>query len=391
MTISQRNVRDRYPQLLVGQPSKSNRHDRKTTLINKAPQAKQITTVTITDPGDDTDIDFVINGLTVTTNTGTGNDAAAIAVLAAADINNTAAVRGRVVAEASGDDVVLTSALPGVSFTFDDSDGALSAAATQAAATADPVPFGRLMMVTGHHVLSGVPTTHGLSHNEAARTGTLAKSANFTAQVDTLEVPYVASVEYTIGVTYRGIRYSVQSTADTDQDTTITNLAAALNAVLPANSVAVTDDDSGGNDAENLIFTAEIAGEEFAVDFGSSDDGASHPAYSHSTTKGIATSVNIAAAGVSMHTYDEEVTTVEGTSAQYPANAGVEVLESEAICVENAQGVSFGDAVYVELAAGDDAGKLYNTASSTRALLNRARWERSLEDDTAEVAYNFGL
>jgi hypothetical protein len=168
-------------------------------------------------------------------------------------------------------------------------------------------------------------------------------------------------------------------------------LVAALNAVLPANSVDVDDDDSGSDDAENIVFTAEVVGEEFTVDFGSSDDGASHPAFALSSTKGVATSVNIAAAGLSMHTYDEEITTKEGTSAQYPANAGVKTLVSEAMCVENSQGVSFGDAVYVELATGDDSGKLYNTASATRALLKRARWERSLKDDTAEVSFNFGL
>lgn len=377
MTISQRTAGQRHPQGFYGKPAFGQQNARKRTLINETPQAVQINTVTVTDPGDNTDVTIVINGVPVTVNTATGLDAAGIVLLLVAAINADPLVRGQVAASASSADLILTGLLSGRTFTVDDSDGALSDASTQSASAADGVPFGRVCLITGVNI----------EEDQLEYLGGLAKSSLMTAQVDQLGVAYVASSSYLVTVTIEGVgSWSVSVAADTDQDTTITAVAAALNAILPANTVVVTDNDSGSNDADALILTAEIAGLEFSVSYGASDGGASIPAFTHTSNAGLTTSVLRAFGGISLWTLDEEATSVAGGEAVYPANAGIKVLVEDAIWVENAQGVSFGDAVYLELASGADSGKLFNTSSATRILLPGWRWEIAGHNSTHTLA-----
>lgn len=365
MTITQLTARQRHPEAALGKAGYAKQLQRKRTLINKTPQAYQINTVTVTDPGDNTDVTIIINGVSITVNTATGLDAAGIVLLLVAAINAEPLVRGQVSASASTNTVILTGLWPGDSFTVDDSDGALSDASTQTPADAEAVPFGRALIATG------------VDSDGGALLGGLAKSSLFTAQEDQIGIAYVALASYLITISPKGMpSYQVSVVADTNQDTTITNIVTAINAMMPANTVIASDNDSGANDADTLILTAEIAGLEFEVTIGATDAGASIPVFTHTSNKGITTSFYQAFVGVSLRSDDEEVTTVAGTSVSYPANAGVKALASDTIWVANTEGVSFGDAVYVELGS-SNSGKFYNSSSSTRLPLPGWRWERA--------------
>lgn len=377
MTISQRNVRARRPQATLGELVESSRLNRCATLINKAPQAQQVDDVTVDSAADATEYAYSVNGVEVKITSGAGATVTSIANKLIAAHNANPLIRGQVRAELEGADKVrLTGLEPGVAFTLSEDDARLSTASVVSPAEADPIPFGRLLISTGY-----VP-------EEANELCALAQAARLTAQVDQLEVPYVASVEYFVGVRVDGAEYRVASTADTDQDTTITNLAAALNAVLPANTVAVTDDDSGADDATTLIFTAELAGKPFEVFFGSSDDGASHPAFVHTTNRGVLTDINRAAAAISVRRYDQEASAPAVLTTTYQPNEGVEGLEDGAIWVDSPGDVSFGEEVWVELGS-SNAGRLYAASSATRVKLEGARWLRPARGDDALAALRF--
>jgi len=93
---------------------------------------------------------------------------------------------------------------------------------------------------------------------------------------------------------------------------------------------------------------------------------------------------------VSVRPYDEETTTVAGTTLEYPANAGIRALEEGPITVANSQDVAHGDPVYVELGV-TNTGAFFNTSSATRVLLDNARFRRATRENTAELDFNFRL
>lgn len=347
----------------VGQKLYASAADVSGFAINDSPATAQVATYTVDTGSNGATYTLTINSVDISVVAASGT-ASEIAEQLKDAINAEPLVRGAVSAARSGDDVVVTSLIPGESFTATESDNNLSVVATTANDTADAIEFGRAVIRTG------------ATDDGELKCGKASDSL-LSAQVITLAVAYVASVEYTVGVEFRGQKYEVQSTADTDQDTTITNLVAALNAVLPASSVVVTDNDSGSNDADSIIFTSEVEGEEIDIYWGTSDDGASHPAITRTDTTGPSPSTSLARAflGISLHSDDDPAATVGGTAGQYAGGDGVRYLEKGTIWVESDQSISYGDDVYVELDnTSSDCGKFFNTASSTRALLAGARW-----------------
>lgn len=373
MTISQTatDVRGRALQAFVGAWVFASGLNKSRTLINKNPQAKQVTTIAVNSASGSTTYTITVNGVDVSYTTEGSTSTAALAQGLVDAVNAEPSVRGQVVATRSSSTIILTGTYPGQSFTAAESEADLGTpSTTTAAATADAVPFGRAV------VRSGVSTVDGSGY------GKLAKTAAFSAQVDTLTIPYVSGTEITVTVTYRGRPYSASSTSATSADATITALKTVLNAMLPANTVAVTDNDSGSNDATALILTAEIVGEEFTTGWTVSDDGASDPAPSISSTKGVSTSLRLAFAGISLWSPDVEATTVGATSASYPANEGMLVGEAGEVWVSNSDGVAEGDDVYVDLTDGT----FTNTASSTTALLPQARFSRAGVTSTDSLA-----
>lgn len=379
MTISQgaQDVALRHTQGAVGKPVHGyfDLQTRSKTLTNKAPQAEQVSTVVVDTATNDAVYTVTVNGIAATiTADGSATKPEISAALKVA-LDADPLIRGQVSTVDDGVDTLTLTGLVGIVFTLTAS-ALMTAAAVTAAATADAVPFGRLVVATGFQT------------DEANELGTLAKSTLFTAQVDSWLLVYDALVTIRCSITIEGETYTaaiVQAGAS-NIATEGALLRDAINAAMPANTVVATFATA------TLTLTAELAGLEFSSSISfeppvgaTVDTGAA----TKTSNAGIATSVNQAAArgGVSLWTSDEEVTTIGGTTAQYPANAGVSVFQKGAVWVESSETPSLGDPVYVELdGSGSDAGKFFTATSATRALLIGWGWERDARDTTAIAA-----
>lgn len=377
MTISQRvqDVRGRRPQSKIGQRATSSLLDYLGTLINSAPQAYEVRTFTITGATNAKEYTVTINGIDVSYTSDASATVAEIADGLAAAIDVEPLVRGQISAASDAvDTVTLTALQPGIAFTLTEADAQITTASVTSAASADSIPFGRLLISTGYQSDAAATETDG----EANELGALPLTGNFAAQVDTWTTTYVASVTYYVSITIDGVTYMATALADTNTSDTVDAIAAAVNAVMPANTVIAAG-------ATTFVsFTAEVPGAEFALGAGVGDEGATFPAVTLTSTKGLATSLAIAAAGVSLYATDEENTTIEGDDPVYPANAGVRILRSGLVVVESAEAPTKGDDVYVETAAGADLGKMFVASSATRVLLPGAKWERDARPSSGD-------
>ena len=372
MTVSQRvtDVTFRRPQAAIGVRGTSSDLDVTKTLLNDAGQAKQVSTVTVAAATNDKVYTITVNGIDVSyTSDGSATTAEVASGLADA-VNAEPLVRGQVSASAATNVATLTGLMSGVSFTLTEADAQLSVATSTTAASAETVPFGRYMVATGWVSESAAYHQDG----EATEQGALVQESTFSAQVDTVDTPYIASAAYLLTVSVEGQSYAVSVAADTDTPTTGTAVAAAINAILPANTV-VAAGVAGG-----LTLTAEKEGLSFSTTIGASDGGASMPAVAIASTRSISTSLEDAGGAVSLFSSQEENLTVapDGGDAVYKANVGVRAMAKGSIWVESSEAPSASDAVYVETAAGATQGRFYTSGSATRILLPRsmARWVR---------------
>lgn len=348
--------------------------DRWCTLFNQSPQAVQVTTVTVTDPGDSTDVTITINGFDVTANTGTGADSAGVAVILAAAINADPRVRADVKASSSSTTLTLTGLTPGLAFTCTEDDGALSSVTTtQSATEAEAIPVGRAMISQGYQ--------------GSKKLGALAKSSLLTAQVITATV--VNGVATTRPIRIWEVRGDERTLlADTvfagsaTEATEAAAIAAAANLALPANTVLAAD--SGAD----VTFTAEVAGLEFAVEIGQVTTG--DITLAATTGPSPSTSISRAFAGVSMRPQDEECATIGGTDPQWPGNAGVRAATYGKLFVESDEAITAGAPVFVELGVTADNGQLFAADSATRLQLPKALavWERDASDSMAVLRLN---
>lgn len=380
-TISARvsDVTLRRNQALLGQLADRSVLSRTRTLLNSPAQAKQVTTLTMSGASNSTTYTITVNGVDISYTTDSSTSTTELAAGLAAAVNAEPLVRGQVIATSASAVLTLTGANFGVAFTVTESESDIGTpSTTTAAASASAVGFGLAMIQTGY----------AADPAEANQVGRVATNAAFSAQVDTWTITYVASARVGLSVTLsNGKTYEAHTVSATARADTMTALAAALNAILPANTVLAAGTDTG------VTLTAEVVGESFESGFLISDEGATDPTGTLSSTKSASTSLALAFAGVSLRTYDVQATTVgDSSSASYGANEGVLTLESGKVWVANSQGVSFGDPVYVELDSGGSFGRFYNTASSTRALLPSARWERDersgATNDLAVIAFD---
>jgi hypothetical protein len=358
-------------------------HDHWGSGFNASPQAKQITTTTVSDPGDNTNITLTINGIDITVNTGTGLDATGIAALFVDAIDDDPRVRGDVVPTSASDVLTLTSTLPGAdySFTATESSASLTTPSTStSAADAEAIPPGRCVINQGF--------VSGSGEKKVA----LAKSSLFTAQVQTISVTYVASNLLICNVyeIRNGEREKIgtgTTVAATDRDTTLDALITAINADLPADSVVVTADNAT---ATALVFTAEVAGLEFEAEIIRSGGGASAPTITRTDTTGPSrsTSFHRAFAGISLYPRSDEVATVGSETPTWPANAGLRYAKRGKVWVESDEAITGGDKVYVELGVTADNGQLYNSDSATRIRVARSLidWDRDGATSTDSIA-----
>jgi hypothetical protein len=364
MTISQITARTKRQVGANGEPVFAYDPEHFDTVINKAPQQAQIGTITVDTATDSATYTFTINGYVLSFVNGTGSTTTTTAALLAETINEDARVRGQVSASAAAAVVTLTGNNPGVAFTASDTDAKLTTVeASTAAASADPIPFGRFVYVSGY------------DSEGPEKIGTLPKSSSFSAQVDTLTVVYAAGERYTVTIDIAGESRSVDVLADTDTDTTATAIRAAINAIMPANSVVAT----GATD--QVILTAEKPGEPFVTSVGLVTGTIARLALVH-TTSGLATDAIASLAGLAILPMDEE--TASGTNAgQYKANVGVRTLRLGEMWVTSTEAPAYGADVYMET-NGSLAGKPYAAASATRIKLPKsvAMWRRSVSADS---------
>ena len=376
MTISQQagDVRGRALQGAIGQLVNSDHLTRSTTALNEDPQAVQIDDITPVAANDAT-YTVTVNGISASYTADASATVAEITAGLTAAVDAEPLIRGVVAPTDAATKMTLTGLTAGLSYTLAVSStaGSIASAPVQAAASAAAVPFGRLVVDAG------------LSPYGNDTLGKLAQSSAFVNQQTRVNIAYVASATYL--VTIRDESGSViaqgETLADTDTPNTCTAIAATMNGLLPADTVLV----AGLTDHINLI--SEIAGGEFSVEVGTNEAGQVGGAIGSTVfTVGpdMTTSMNKAAIGLTMFSCNDP-------SGEYAANAGMRVLQAgNSMWVERDAAVSKGDPVYVELSAGDDAGKLFTSDSSTRVLLTGATWDRdgvNTADGIAAVAAAF--
>lgn len=382
MTISQQagDVRGRALQGAIGQLVNSSHLTRLTTALNEDPQAVQIDDVTPVAANDAT-YTVTVNGVSASF---TADGSAAVAEITAGlllAINAEPLIRGVVVPTDEATKLTLTGLTEGLAYTLAVSStaGSIAIAPVQAAAAADAVPFGRLVVDAG------------LSPYGNDQLGKLAKSTGFTAQTVVQTITFVASAIYLVTIRDEAGTVIAQgeTAADTNTATTTAAIAATMNGLLPADSVLAADNPT------DVTFTAELAGREFSVEVGTNEAGQVGGAIGAQTSDAsTATSVNRAAIGLTMFSSNDPTPTIGGTAGEYGPNAGMRVLQgANSMWVESAEAPSMGDPVFVELdGTGDDAGKLFTTDSATRVLLTGATWERdgvNSADGIAAVAAAF--
>lgn len=383
MTISQQagDVRGRALQGAIGQCVYSSHLTRLTTALNEDPQAVQIDDITPVAANDAT-YTVTVNGVSASFTADSSATVAEITAGLTAAINAEPLIRGVLAPTDATTKVTLTGLTPGLAYTLATSTsggGSLASASVQAAADADAVPFGRLVVDAG------------LSPYGNDQLGKLAKSTGFTAQTVVQTITYVLNATYLVTIRDEAGAVIAQgeTAADTDTATTTAAIAATMNGLLPADSVLASDN------ATDVTFTAELAGREFSVEVGTNEAGQVGGAIGAQTSDAsTATSVNRAAIGLTMFSSNDPTPTIGGTAGEYGPNAGMRVLQgANSMWVERDAAVSEGDPVYVELdGTGDDAGKLFTTDSATRVLLTGASWERdgvNTADGIAAVRADF--
>ena len=348
-------------------------------LTNQNPQASQVSTITVGAATNATLYQVIVDGAIASyTSDATATVAEIHAGLLAACLA-AGAVRGRMVASGTSPTLTLTAVTPGLAHTVtvtDNSTGDLGAVvATNAAATAAAVSFGKLMVQTGY----GTDLPNPIGH--------VPDTSDYSAQVETYTIAGFTASYYTGSVSVNGRVYPWGGIVwDTNLATTCTAIAAGINAVLPAETV-IADGSSG----TTILLTAEVEGAEFSSEIQAVGHAAAEATKAFTTGPSTATSLDRQLAGISRRRLDIEDVTLGGDDPAYPANIGVDTVTRGKIWVENSQGVSYGDDVYVDLgAASATKGDLFNTAGTDRVWIapSKLRW---LRDEVSTASNDIAL
>lgn len=344
--------------------------------INQAPQAAQISTVTIDAADNNTNysLTFFDGAVEVSfLSDGSATTAKIVAGLVAA-INGEALLSGLVVAEGADPDVIITARRGGIGFQVALGDNAvdMTLVATQANATADAVPFGRAVVSGGQSA-------------EGSRLARLAAAAALTARVVDLTPAAVNNATYHADVTVEsgGVlrTYHAEFLADASATAAeiVDGLVLVLNGLLPAETVLAA------NVADSLRLTAELAGKDFAYSVGS--NAATATWTTAADNKSRATDVNEALLGVAELSHRSEKPTpttpgsIDGQDAEYPPNGAMNVREDGRTWTRpEAVPATLETPVFVRLAASgalDDLGGFTPTAGTGVARLRAARWHKT--------------
>ena len=330
------------------------------TGINSAPQAYEVHTITVAgSPTNSHEFIVTINGIDVSyTSDGSATSTEVVNGLTAA-INNEPGVRATVRAVATSSTVVTVTAItPGVAFTMTDADSDLTCATSTSAASADAIEFGRLVV--------GAASLDSTLHLPSVFKPV---STYLTAQVETLTATYSAAEVYYVQIAIEEQVYGpVAVTANTDSATTATDIASAVNGMMPANSVIAAATSGGA-----LTLTAEVAGKAFSVVYGTKSGTAARLTLAHTTATDL-TDIAKCMRGITTLHVDTQATSIGGGTSSYAANEGVNYVTNGCVWVASTEAVTPGSDVYVET-SGASAGLFYTTTSATRIKLPRSRFQ----------------
>jgi hypothetical protein len=375
---SVRGARSERPVGFIGEFSRSSDF-RSITGVNQDPQAKQITTIAIpASPDSSEEYSVTIDGVeSAYTSDGSATQAEVGAGLVEA-INAEPGARAKMVASYSAGTLTLTGVWPGVTSTVTAAGGtgggAIGSPSTStSAASADVVAFGRCVATDGFVTNEGTPKVF------------VPTTSKFTAQVVSFTFAGNTGSYYSGFVEINGRKYNWSGVVwDTNLDTTCTAIAAAINAVMPTETVIAASVGSGGG---VVTLTAEVEGAEFdavALAVGHAD---AEVTKAFTTGPSRATSLVRAMVGVSVRRLDVENQTVDGDDPAYAANEGVEVCSRGLGLVQRdtSETWAWGDDIYVSLASATK-GRFYNVAGTDRVWIGRSKVaiERSEHSTTTD-------
>ena len=186
---------------------------------------------------------------------------------------------------------------------------------------------------------------------------------------------------YKVGVKVNGHTYQAEflSGGAATVKEIVEGLEPILNALLPAQTVVVTEDDT------HLLFTAELAGLDFEVELGS--NGVTATWALTETTVGRVTDVSSAALGVALRVENVEIN--DATNPGYIANSGMSVLRGGRVVVATERSITIGNPVYVRLAdtgvTGNPLGSFSDASGTDLVKLDPSlfRWVENLSSTRA--------
>lgn len=353
---------------------------RSKTGVNQSPQAVDVWTISVPgSPDDSVDYSITSGGLTAAyaaDSTSTQDEVGAGLVAA---WNATPGLRAKAVASYTGGVITLTGVWPGVALSTPTVNSSATTqdlgapSNTTAAAAASTVAFGLVL------------ASNGYATDEAVKKVFVPTTSLLTAQVISLTFAGNTSSYYHGSVDVNGKRYMWGGVVwDTDLDTTCTAIAAAINAVMPTETVIAASVGSGGG---VITLTAEVEGAEFDADAHAQGHASAEATKAYTTGPSTSTSLRRAFAGISLRREDVENLTVDGDDPAYPANGGVEYADRGLVVVQRSTSETWalGDEVYVSVASATK-GRVYNTAGSDRVWLppSLLRIDRSESSTTSD-------
>ena len=335
------------------------------TALQVGGSAAQVTTVAVSSSADDTTYTLSIGedagSLTAVTFTtpSSGNTTSTIATGLANAINAKIGVSNLVFADTSTNTINITGRQKGASatFTVSESDANLGTpSTTTSAGDATAIPFG--VMVERSSATKAVGT---------AAIGSAVGSGTYTAQVSTITAEGgditlasgdVLYATITGDLDGTGVKsYSAQTAFRTNAATTLTAFVAALNGVLPANSVIAAVD------TNDITFTAEVAGLSFDVSASYDDAGGTPGSFTVTATTANATPFG---GGVALksHTIEQNA---DGESEYGMGDTFSGLTEGKCyVLLDSGITVAEGDACFVRVTAGasEQVGAFSNVSDS---------------------------